>query len=96
MSVTVLKPNIVNITEQAESVLCFLNEKTGRNYRPVDVNLDFIKARIKSGISMDDLKSIVAMKCREWKGDPKLEKYLRPATLFNREKCEQYYGELNV
>ena len=84
-----------SLTEKAKEVLDFLNEKAGRNYRYADVNMDFIKARIKSGIEVDDLKSIVAMKCREWKGTD-MEKYLRPATLFNREKCEQYYGELDV
>ena len=83
-----------NLTDCAIEVLNFLNEKTGRNYRPVDVNINFIKARLESGITVEDLKSIIAMKVREWRGDPVMDKFLRPATLFNREKCEQYYGEL--
>ena len=96
MSVIKMERKELNLTEQAREVLRFLNEKAKRNYRDSDVNLDFIRARIKSGITVDDLKSIVAMKVREWSGDPVMEKYLRPATLFNREKCEQYYGELDV
>jgi uncharacterized phage protein (TIGR02220 family) len=84
----------LTLKEQAIDVLNFLNEKTGRNYRPVDINLSFIMARLKSGIEPEDLKSIVAMKAREWGGDEKMQKYLRPATLFNQTKCEQYYGEL--
>ena len=95
MTVHELKTEKTSLTDQAKEVLKFLNEKAGRNYRPVDLNLDFIKARLKSDMSVDDLKSIVAMKCREWKGT-EMDKYLRPATLFNREKCEQYYGELDV
>lgn len=76
----------------ALEVLKFLNEKTGRRYRPVRVNLDFIEARLKSGATLADCRGIIVRKAREWKGT-NIEKYLRPATLFNREKFEQYIGE---
>lgn len=83
-----------SLRDQALEVLEFLNAKTGRHYRDVDLNINFIKVRLESGMEVSDLKAIVAMKVREWKDDEVMKKFLRPATLFNREKCEQYFGEL--
>lgn len=88
----------INSTEslksQAHKILQFLNEKTGRAYRPVDSNIKLIVARLKSGISVMDCRQVIVKKNREWKGDPKMEEYIRPATLFNATKFEQYLGEL--
>ena len=83
-----------DLKSPALEVLNFLNEKTGRNYRPVDANLEKIKARLKDGATVDELRQVVAKKCREWGADEKMNQYLRPATLFNREKYAQYQGEL--
>jgi len=88
----------VNINKElrikAISILRFLNQKTGRSYRETDTNLDFIISRLKSNATVDDCRSVIAKKCREWKDNPKMNEYLRPATLFNKTKFEQYYGEL--
>jgi len=80
--------------QQAEEVIAFLNEKAGRRYKPTQVNLDFILARFKEGYTIEEVRAVVAMKVREWSHDDKMCKYLRPATLFNREKFNQYAGEL--
>lgn len=80
--------------QQALEVLGFLNEKTGRNYQAVEANIEKIVARLKAGASVDDMRAVVAKKCREWGPDEKMNQYLRPATLFNREKYAQYEGEL--
>ena len=82
------------LTSQAIEVLQFLNEKTGRAYRVVDSNLKLIIARLKSGATVMDCRQVIAKKNREWKGDPKMAVYLRPATLFDATKFEQYMGEL--
>jgi uncharacterized phage protein (TIGR02220 family) len=52
-----------------------------------------IKQRLRDGIADWQLKAIVSLKCEQWTGTD-MEKYLRPATLFNKTKCEQYLGEL--
>lgn len=83
-----------SLKEQAIEILHFLNEKTGRAYRPVDTNLKFILTRLKSGITAEQCFKVIAKKTRAWKGDPKMDEYLRPATLFNATKFEQYVGEL--
>lgn len=76
-----------------EGVLKWLNEKSGKNFRPVPTNLDFIRARLKDGILPEQLKAIVSRKVKLWKGTDQ-DYCLRPATLFNKTKCEQYLGEL--
>lgn len=80
--------------KMAVEVLDFLNMKAARAYRPVDANLKLIEARLKSGVTVLDCRQVIARKVREWKGDLKMEKYLRPETLFNSTKFEQYMGEL--
>lgn len=78
----------------AKEVLAYLNQKAGRNYRPSPANLDLITARLREGTSPTQLKTIIDVKTTQWLDDPKMADYLRPATLFNRTKCEQYLGQL--
>jgi uncharacterized phage protein (TIGR02220 family) len=88
--------NIVRLKPDALQVLNFLNEKTGRHYKPLPANLDLISARLKEGASVDDCRAVIAKKCREWAGDEKMDQFMRPATLFNRTKFAQYQGELGA
>lgn len=81
---------------KARELLAFLNAKAKRSFEEVPANLDRIEARLKEGAAFDDCKSIIAKKCREWGADEKMAEYLRPATLFNREKFWQYHGQLEV
>lgn len=79
----------------AIEILNYLNKNTGKNYRPVDSNLRLIEARLKSGATPLQLREVVFAKCEQWGKDPKMAEYLRPATLFNATKFEQYLGEMN-
>ena len=85
---TIMSSNL----DDAVEVINFLNQKTGRQYRPTSSNLKLVKERMKD-YTLQELKTMVARKCREWKADPQMNKYLRPATLFNATKCDQYVGE---
>lgn len=90
-----LKPDANRLfKKKALEVLIFLNEKTGRNYEPVEANLKPLMARLREGASVDDLRAVVAKKCREWGGDPKMDIYLRPKTLFTATNFANYKGEL--
>jgi uncharacterized phage protein (TIGR02220 family) len=84
----------VALARDAEAILVFLNEKTGRNYKPVSSNLKLIQARLRDGETAEDIRAVVAMRCRKWRGDPKMDEYLRPKTLFNATNYAQYRGEL--
>lgn len=90
------KPNVkVNgYKDDAKDMLKVLNTMAGRDFRFVDTNIKPIIDRLKSGITRDQIHAMIGMKVREWKGTDQ-DKYLRPATLFNKSKCEQYIGQLN-
>lgn len=86
-------PKGQNLDRQAKAIeiLDFLNQKTGRSYRPVEENLRFIRARLAT-CQVEDIKGVIARKTREWLNTDQ-GKWLRPATLFNATKFEQYIGE---
>lgn len=79
---------------QAVGVLEFLNEKTGRHYRPVKANITPLMCRFKEGFTATTARQVIAKKCREWGRDDKMEPYLRPATLFNATNFANYAGEI--
>lgn len=90
-----LKKNNIRLLEsQAIEVLNFLNEKSGKCFRPVDTNLNMIIARLKTGATVTECRQIIAMKYREWKKNPEMMKYVRPKTLFCANNFESYIGEL--
>lgn len=87
-----------NYLKQATEIIAFLNEKTGKAYQckspagKQTQNAKIIIQRIKEGYTVQDMKTVIARKCREWQNTD-MSKYLRPATLFNATKFEQYKGE---
>lgn len=81
-------------TNESEKCIEHLNRVTNSQYRPVDSNVKFLKARFKEGYTLDDVFKVIDFKASEWMGT-KEEKYLRPATLFNAEKFNQYIGQVN-
>lgn len=89
---TDLTPQHGNLPE-AREILAFFNQRLNTHYRPVAANLDLIRARLADGITPEQLRAIIAVKARQWKGT-EMAKYLRPETIFRRSKCEQYLGEL--
>ena len=71
----------------------YLNLKANTNFRTTSkTHSELIGARLSDGYTLEDLKSVVTHKCREWKNDPKMKKFLRPDTLFNKTKFENYIG----
>jgi uncharacterized phage protein (TIGR02220 family) len=69
-----------------------LNKKTGRKYHLTEANLKLARARMREGFTLDDLKAVVDRKVGDWAGT-KMDEYLRPATLFNAEKFNQYIAQ---
>lgn len=87
-----IKPNIGsnNNTDKYISIISRLNEKAGTNYRATSkATQSHINARLAEGYTEEDFFKVIDKKCSEWRGDPKMEKYLRPETLFGS-KFENY------
>ena len=75
------------------AVIDYLNSKTGQHFRSTTKSTrQHINARLAEGFTLDDFKCVIAKKCAEWLGDPKMEKYLRPETLFGT----KFEGYLNA
>ena len=75
-------------------IIGFLNEKSGRDYRDVEGNRKMIRARIHEGYTEHDFALVIVFKCKQWLGDAKMEKYLRPGTLFGTsKKFDEYLDE---
>ena len=77
-----------------KEVLNYLNSTVGGNFRMVDSNLKLIRGRFREGYTREDFERVINQKFSEWRDDPKMAKYLRPATLFNAEKFNSYAGEV--
>lgn len=84
------------IKSEAIEALQFLNEKTGKAYRQVDTNLKLIEAILKSGVSLEDIRTVTMRKVRDWRDNPKMVDYLRPSTLYRRSNFEQYLGQVII
>jgi phage replication O-like protein O len=76
-------------------VLDYLNRVAGKKFEPVDANINLIKARLKES-SKEELLRVIDMKTAEWLHDSFMNKYLRPATLFNATKFASYIGEQSM
>lgn len=80
-------------TLAAQEIIGYLNNRTGARYRNVEANLRLVKARIAEGATPDEIKAVIDMKAKEWSGTDSA-KYLRPETLFNATKYNQYAGQI--
>jgi uncharacterized phage protein (TIGR02220 family) len=88
------KPQEVDPDSPA-GLLEYLNAKTGRSYRDLPANIDFLKARLAES-SAAEIRAVIDTKAAQWGKDDKMADYLRPATLFNRTKFAQYLGEIGA
>lgn len=71
-------------------IIEYLNLKTGSKFKPTTKPyVQAIRSRLKEGYTVDDFKTVIDKKCREWKGT-KLEKYLTPKTLFAPSHFDTY------
>lgn len=71
-------------------IIEYLNLKTGSKFKPTTKPyVQAIRSRLKEGYTVNDFKTVIDKKCREWQGT-KLEKYLTPKTLFAPSHFDTY------
>lgn len=88
------KKTTKDYSNEVKEVVEYLNLKANRNYRPGTAKTkSLISARLKD-YSVKDLKAVIDFKVGEWLESEKMNKYLRPETLFNETKFENYINEL--
>lgn len=79
--------------QEVDIVISYLNDATGKSYRGAKTDRSAISARLAEGYTIDDVKRVIDRKAKEWGSDPKMEKYLRPSTLFRPANFEGYVNE---
>lgn len=72
--------------------IAYLNQKTGKSFKFVEKNINFVKLRLKEGYTLEDFKQVIDLKVSQWIHDTNMSKYLRPETLFGT-KFEGYLNE---
>lgn len=79
--------------DPTEEVVNHLNLRAGTKYKPTTANTrKLIKARLKEGFTVDDMKLVIDKKCADWLNNPKMAEFLRPDTLFGN----KFEGYLNA
>lgn len=82
-----------NTVNNTKKILSYLNSKADKNFKHTSKKTkDLIKARFNEGFTVKDFYKVIDIKVAEWKDDPKMEKYLRPETLFSN-KFEGYLNQ---
>ena len=77
---------------ETSEIIDYLNQKAGSRYQPTAKSTErLIAALLNDGYTVEDMKQVVDMKCKEWKFT-EYQKYLRPETLFG----EKFEGYLNT
>ena len=73
-----------------ESIIAFLNEIAGTNFKPTSkANQELIRARWNEGYRESDFKRVIENRHKAWNGTDKQE-YIRPETLFTGKHFESY------
>jgi uncharacterized phage protein (TIGR02220 family) len=75
-------------------LLVYLNEKAGRKFAECEENLKLIRARLEDCLGdVEGCKQMIDRQCLLWKGDPTMDQYLRPKTLFGKQNFRSYYDD---
>lgn len=79
--------------DPVEEIVDHLNQRAGTHYRATTANTrKLVKARLKEGFTVDEIKLVIDRKCAEWLRNPAMVEYLRPETLFGN----KFEGYLNA
>ncbi len=77
--------------KKAEQVLDHLNKTVGSAFSAKsENNIKIISDRINEGYHFHEFVTVIETKAAEWGNNPEMQQYLRPLTLFNKSKFENY------
>lgn len=79
--------------DPTEEIIGHLNQRAGTHYKATTASTrKLVKARLREGFTVDDIKLVIDKKCAEWLNNPSMAGYLRPETLFGH----KFEGYLNA
>lgn len=79
--------------DDIDEVINHLNHRLGTRYKTTtQATRKLIKARLKEGFTVEDMKLVIDKKATEWVGNQKMAQYLRPDILFGN----KFEGYLNA
>lgn len=94
--ITLTVPPKAKHSASISQIVDYLNQKSGKTFRATTkATQSLIKARLKEGFTVDDFMKVIDIKVQKWNTDPKMQDYIRPATLFGT-KFESYLNEFSV
>lgn len=67
-----------------------LSHYSGVRYSGARGHVRLIVGRLRDGYTPGELRAVIAMQAEDWRGDPKMNTYLRPETLFGSQTIERY------
>lgn len=68
-----------------------LNELTGRRYQGGNKStIEAVNLILSRGYSAEDILTVIDRKCAEWSNSDRMRQYLRPSTLLNPDKFDEY------
>lgn len=80
-------------SETYRDIVEYLNQKADTKFKHTTTKTrSCINARLHEGFALEDFKLVIDAKCADWLGDQKMEKFLRPETLFGT-KFEGYLND---
>ena len=87
-------PKELKHEKEVIEIVNFLNEKTGKNFKAKSIKtIGLINGRLNEGYTIDDFKNVITNKANQWLNDKVTNTWLRPLTLFNVNKFEDYVNE---
>lgn len=76
------------------AVVSHLNAQTGKHFRASSrQTAAAVRARLSEGWTVEDFRRVIDAKVADWAGDPRMEQYLRPSTLFRPSNFESYANQ---
>ncbi len=89
------KKKETDLSGLTKNIIDYLNSRTGKHFKNVPKTRDLIKARLNDGFQENDFYVVISKKTTEWIDDHRMNKFLRPETLFGS-KFEGYLNQLEV
>lgn len=83
------------IKEQAEKIISYFNEKTGKRFSPKTKDtLKKIKVLfIEHNRRVEDFRKVIDIKVSHWKAGKFNDEHMSPETLFKEEKFDKYWNQ---